>query len=379
MSKFFNLKKRTDDTYSIKIMGAIGDWWDDYLYDGNTIDTSIRDKLSQLPNTVKTLEVYINSPGGSVTQGLSIYNQLRTSGLKIRTFNLGETSSISSIIFLAGDERIMPDGTFALIHQPAHLVYQNLREAEQNYNMLKAVNDSLKSIYLKYINISSDELDKLMESETIITSEQGLKIGFATSNTLPHELKIDASVAYANRIANTHNFLEVQKNLCIAKQNEIFNEVNMIDKDKQLLEAKLQALESEKNKIENEFKAYKENHKEIDLEALKLEIRNTILEEFKNIETIKNKAQKVGITAVGETANEIMKNILIEASISKDKIESFDDSQLEILVDYVISNKKEVINNDEYTTLVTDESKSKLTVSKNNTYANLGKNKVKGK
>lgn len=379
MSKFFNLKKRTDDTYSIKIMGAIGDWWDDYLYDGNTIDTSIRDKLSQLPNTVKTLEVYINSPGGSVTQGLSIYNQLRASGLNIRTFNLGETSSISSIIFLAGDERIMPDGTFALIHQPAHLVYQNLREAEQNYNMLKAVNDSLKSIYLKYINISSDELDKLMESETIITSEQGLKIGFATSNTLPHELKIDASVAYANRIANTHNFLEVQKNLCIAKQNEIFNEVNMTDKDKQLLEAKLQALESEKNKIENEFKAYKENHKEIDLEALKLEIRNTILEEFKNIEIIKNKAQKVGITAVGETANEIMKNILIEASISKDKIESFDDSQLEILVDYVISNKKEVINNDEYTTLVTDESKSKLTVSKNNTYANLGKNKVKGK
>ena len=38
ISNFFNLKKRNNDTYSLKIMGAIGDWYDDYVYDGNTID-----------------------------------------------------------------------------------------------------------------------------------------------------------------------------------------------------------------------------------------------------------------------------------------------------------------------------------------------------
>lgn len=377
MADFFNLKKRTEDTYSLKIMGSIGDWWDDYIYDGNTIDTTIRDKLNQLPDNIKTLEVYINSPGGSVSHGLSIYNQLKTSGLHIRTYNLGETSSISSIIFLAGDERIMPEGTYALIHQPAHLVYQNLREAEQNVNILKAINESLKAVYLKYINITDDELDTMLASETILTSEHALKIGFATSNKLPQELKIDSSVAYANRIENTHNFLEVQKNLYLAKQNEIFNEVTMTDKNKELLEAKLEAAESAKIKIEAEFNAYKAENEKIDIDAIKNQAKAEVLEELKKLSQIQNKAISFGFKAEGDTTEEVMKNILIEASISKERIETFDNSQLEILVDYVMSTKKEV---DDYSTLANSETTIANTkTTKSNRYSSLGSSKGKGK
>lgn len=377
MTDFFNLKKRTEDTYSLKIMGSIGDWWDDYIYDGNTIDTTIRDKLDQLPDNIKTLEVYINSPGGSVSQGLSIYNQLKTSGLHIRTYNLGETSSISSIIFLAGEERIMPEGTYALIHQPAHLVYQNLREAEQNVNILKAINESLKAVYLKYINITDDELDTMIASETILTSEHALKIGFATSNKLPQELKIDSSVAYANRIENTHNFLEVQKNLYLAKQNEIFNEVTMTDKNKELLEAKLEAAESAKIKIEAEFNAYKAENEKIDIDAIKNQAKAEVLDELKKLSQIQNKAISFGFKAEGDTTEEVMKNILIEASISKERIETFDKSQLEILVDYVMSTKKEV---DDYSTLANSETTIANTkTTKSNRYSTLGSSKGKGK
>lgn len=382
MTDFFNLKKRNNNTYSLKIMGAIGDWYDDYIYDGNTIDTTIRDKLDQLPENIKTLEVYINSPGGSVTQGLSIYNQLRTSGLKIRTFNLGETSSISSIIFLAGDERIMPEGTYALIHQPAHLVYQNLREAEENFKQLKAVNESLKSVYMKYINITSDELDKMMESETILTSEHALEIGFATSKTLPQELTIDSTVAYANRVENTYNFLEVQKNLCIAKQKEIFNEVTMTDKTKELLEAKLEALESAKNKIEADFVAYKNTHKEVDIDALRASIKDEIINDLKKIQTVRAKAIEAGFKAEGESIVDIMKNILTEASISKDKIDVFDESQLEVLVDYVVLTQKTKNVDGDYESLADDNKDKHIKPTKSsNIYGNIGsaKYKTKGK
>ena len=271
----------------------------------------------------------------------------------------------------------MPEGTYALIHQPAHLVYQNLREAEQNVNILKAINESLKAVYLKYINITDDELDTMIASETILTSEHALKIGFATSNKLPQELKIDSSVAYANRIENTHNFLEVQKNLYLAKQNEIFNEVTMTDKNKELLEAKLEAAESAKIKIEAEFNAYKAENEKIDIDAIKNQAKAEVLEELKKLSQIQNKAISFGFKAEGDTTEEVMKNILIEASISKERIETFDNSQLEILVDYVMSTKKEV---DDYSTLANSETTIANTkTTKTNRYSTLGSSKGKGK
>ena len=75
-----------------------------------------------------------------------------------------------------------------------------------------------------------------------------------------------------------------------------------------------------------------------------------------------------------------MKNILTEASISKDKIDAFDESQLEVLVDYVISTQKTKSVEDDYKSLADDnkEEPTKSTKS-SNIYGNIGSAKAKTK
>lgn len=382
MTKFINFKKRNDETYALKIMGAIGDWWDDYVYDGNTIDTTIRDKLESLPPSVKKIEIYINSPGGSVSQGISIYNQLRASGLHITTYNLGEASSIASIIFLAGHTRVMPEGTFSLLHQPAHLVYQNVKQAEQHLQQLKSINESLKSIYLKHLNISSEELDKMLENETIINNDEALKLGFSTSKDLPTEIKIDETVAYADRINNTQNFLKVQNNLCLTKTYEIenLNEVNLMDDSTiVLMEAKLQAVEAAKASLEQDFLNYKNSNPTIDITEIKKQAKIEALAEIKNIEDLRVKAINVGFKAEGDNLREIMINVLVEGGVSTEKLSNFDDSALETLCDYVISNKKQIDVSDDYKALADKNETDDAPKASKNMYASLNKAKTKGK
>ena len=70
---------------------------------------------------IKNLTVKINSPGGSVTEGLAILtflHELQDSGIVLTTKIMGVAASMASAIFMAGDVRIMPLDTILMIHRP---------------------------------------------------------------------------------------------------------------------------------------------------------------------------------------------------------------------------------------------------------------------
>ena len=62
------------------------------------------------------IEVHINSNGGAVSEGLAIYNVLKNSKAKVTTYCDGFACSPASVIFMAGDERVMNGASLLMIH-----------------------------------------------------------------------------------------------------------------------------------------------------------------------------------------------------------------------------------------------------------------------
>ena len=66
----------------------------------------------------KDIQLYINSPGGSVESGLAIYDVMQLTCAPIRTVCIGTAASMGAVLFLAGRERAMLPHAYLMIHDP---------------------------------------------------------------------------------------------------------------------------------------------------------------------------------------------------------------------------------------------------------------------
>ncbi|WP_413770427.1 head maturation protease, ClpP-related, partial [Vibrio vulnificus] len=76
-----------------------------------------RDSLKQLGD-VETNNLHINSPGGSVFEGIAIYNMLKNNPAQINVYVDALAASIASVIAMSGDNIFMPSNSMLMIHNP---------------------------------------------------------------------------------------------------------------------------------------------------------------------------------------------------------------------------------------------------------------------
>ena len=130
---------------------------------------------------VTNINVYINSYGGEVAEGLAIYNALKRHPAKVTTFCDGFACSIASVIFMAGDERIMGNPSRLMIHDAWTSVYgANADELRKQADDLDNITEASVKAYMANINISEEELRAMMKDETWISETDALEMGFAT-------------------------------------------------------------------------------------------------------------------------------------------------------------------------------------------------------
>lgn len=135
--------------------------------------------LAEIPDSA-TIELHINSYGGSVKEGVAIYNQLKQKKCKeIVAYVDGFAYSIASIIMQAADRRIMGIGTSLLIHNMWMMVEGNADELRKAADDLDVLMESNRQIYMERVNITEDELIEMLENETYLTPEQAVEMGFA--------------------------------------------------------------------------------------------------------------------------------------------------------------------------------------------------------
>lgn len=193
---WFQAKALADKPLQAKvaITGEIGkSWWDDDAVAASDFMRSLN-ALGDLTD----INIDINSPGGSVSDGITIANYLRDHKAKVTVNVLGQASSIASVIAAAGDEVNMGLGSWMMVHQPWTVAAGNSDDLRALAGDLDKINDGLMAHYVARVGEDKrEEMLALVKAETILSAEEAVALGLA--DKLLVETKAAASVSVLAR------------------------------------------------------------------------------------------------------------------------------------------------------------------------------------
>jgi len=155
--------------------------------------------LSKLPDKAP-LTLRLNSPGGSVFDAVAIYNALQRHAGTVTVSIDGIAASAASYIAMAGDEIIMPENAFLMIHDPSGMVMGTAADMRSMAEVLDKIGGSLLRGYAAKSGKAEDEIAKLMAKETWLDAGEALEMGFA--DTMVEPVKMAASFD-VSRFQNT--------------------------------------------------------------------------------------------------------------------------------------------------------------------------------
>lgn len=138
------------------------------------------------------IDVHINSGGGSVSQGIAIYNSLKQHDGQVNVFVDGLAASIASVIALAGDTVTMAEGSLLMVHLPWTQIAGNAEDLRKEAEVLDQHKETLIDIYASNSQLGRDEIEAMLSKETWLTAEEAYELGLIT--TIAGELKQAASV-----------------------------------------------------------------------------------------------------------------------------------------------------------------------------------------
>lgn len=172
--KYYSLESK-NDVADLYIFGDITSWpW----LESDVSASGIVNELQSLD--AKEINVHINSYGGEVAEGLAIYNTLKNSDMKVTTICDGFACSAASVIFMAGDERIINEASLLMIHNAWTYANGNATELRKAAEDLDKITQASVNAYVSRAVISEDEIKNLMDNETWITAQEAVEYGFAT-------------------------------------------------------------------------------------------------------------------------------------------------------------------------------------------------------
>ena len=163
------------DLYIFGDISSYGQWWED---DPDRSAYNIVKELQAVE--AGNINVHINSYGGDVSEGLAIYNTLRTSGKNIVTICDGFACSAASVVFMAGTKRIMSTASLLMIHNAWTFAMGNAEELRKQADDLETITQASVEAYKLVATISEEEIKELMSAETWILPEDAKAWGFAT-------------------------------------------------------------------------------------------------------------------------------------------------------------------------------------------------------
>lgn len=204
-SKYWDLavKENTSNEADLYLYNII----DDYAYEGysDSADSILKD-INDLGD-IKQLNVFINSPGGSVFEGISIKNMLERQKLKGCFINVvidGLAASIASVIAMAGDKISMPENALMMVHRASCGCFGNADEMRKQIEVLDKIDIVLTNTYVNRSGglLSKEDVQAMFNSgDTWLTAEEAKNYGLCDEIT--ESLKVAAcakSTDFENKI-----------------------------------------------------------------------------------------------------------------------------------------------------------------------------------
>ena len=174
--EWYRIENAADDAADVYIYDEITD---PFLHDFFGIGISASSFVKELQALKgKALSVHINSPGGSVFEGLAIYNALRAHDAPVNVIVDGIAASIASVIMMAGDTVTMAPHSMVMIHEPWGVTVGNAADHEQQVRVLNKIGDDIAAVYAERADKRVNWRAKMRE-ETWLTDEDALNLGLA--------------------------------------------------------------------------------------------------------------------------------------------------------------------------------------------------------
>ena len=129
----------------------------------------------------KDISMYINSPGGSVTAGMAIYDCMQFITPDVQTIVMGQACSMGSLLAQAGakDKRFMLPNARHMIHQPSGGARGQATDMQIQVNEILEMKKNLTGIYVKHNSAGKtfDQLTQDMERDNFMSAQQALDYG----------------------------------------------------------------------------------------------------------------------------------------------------------------------------------------------------------
>jgi len=171
-------------TAEVLLYEDIGGWF------GITADSFIKE-IKQLKD-VSTINLRINSNGGNVFDGVTIYNYLKSHQARVEIDIDGLAASIASIIAMAGDEVRMAENAWMMIHDPWIVTGGTAEDLRKQADTMDGIRETLLDTYMVRSSVSREDMSAMMAEETWLNSTEAANVGLA--DTLTKEMAVAAHV-----------------------------------------------------------------------------------------------------------------------------------------------------------------------------------------
>lgn len=179
--KFWNLApdQKDDTVLNMYVYGQIKSSASFFGSQDDVVAGEFVQDLNRFPNT-KTINVYINSPGGSVFAAAAIINQLRKHEATVHTWCDGICASAAVGILQAANPgcRHMSRATLLMVHNPSTEARGDQKTFLKTADLLAKVKKTLVCIYTEGTGLSEDQLTQMMDDETYLDADEAKALNF---------------------------------------------------------------------------------------------------------------------------------------------------------------------------------------------------------
>ena len=158
---------------------------DRIIFIGTGIDDGVANSVIaqmlflQMQDPKKDIHIYINSPGGSVTAGLAIYDTMQFLTCDVNTYCIGICASMGSVLFTAGTKgkRFCLPNSRVMIHQVSGGAQGTAADVERTVEFMYSLKRRLNDILAKHSGKTAKEIETASDRDNYMSPEEAVKFG----------------------------------------------------------------------------------------------------------------------------------------------------------------------------------------------------------
>lgn len=229
MNKFYKFKNLATDNAELYIYGAITDHKDEDWF-VNESDVDLDDFKANLDELIQgsTLNIYVNSPGGSVFAASTMCSMLKrakeTKNVKIIAYIDGLAASAASFLIMSADEIKVYSNSMLMVHKPLSFVYGNAEDMKKEIDVLDNIEENIMlPLYESKSKVSIKEIKDLVDKESWLSAKE---VDNYFNVTLLNESKDCLAMVDKNIFTHYKNVPDIFKNNCEPKQQKVVEDIN---------------------------------------------------------------------------------------------------------------------------------------------------------